>query len=723
VFWLHAHSQSLTKIEGYVYDENGLPLAGAVVELLTGGYATVTNQTGYFSIENLFSGTYQIQVRYVGYISDTRSDIRVEKDTPSRLKFILRPFIGETQAIVITADRSLSGHHSTLQISAQEIASSSAANVGELLLRIPGVQITEEGAAGGRKVVSIRGSNPNQVLVTLDGVILNDPVSGEVDLNQIPLSIVENVSIKKGGASAESGSGSIGGHVAIRTRSRYVEQTNLLIQTGSFGYGLISPSLSGQALGINYYANFEYRRDDGDFPFSYNRLDGTPVSDTRMNAGFTARQAYLKLAYVHAGHSASVQMNVFDSQRGLPGTVYFLTPYARADVKRYIFSGNYSYQTARALLRMQLSSYTNHSEYRNQWPPDPPQRYKTVPPYHTDYQLQSYNGVTSGEWNWLNVNMSKLEVSYRLDQFRDENLLTPVFDPVSETNNRTLGIGLANTISLKPATWIHIAQLYLALRYDRISFTNPERNRRDEYLSPKLGLVLGYEQDWKLLLHANVGRSFRSPTFGDLYYQDFRVRGNADLLPEKSNDFDAGITLGIPWLHQPEVTITYFRQNLQDLIIWELGSFGVFRPTNLNAFIDGWEYELQWPIWPAFINLNLSHIFLNARDRSGRRTTNDKFLIYRPQNTTKISLDIEYGLAQLRYDKRIISERFVTASNTVALPGYTVDDVMLNINFSIYEFDFTAKLMLNNMFNRDYEIIENTPLPGRNWRAGIQIQY
>ncbi len=405
-----------------------------------------------------------------------------------------------------------------------------------------------------------------------------------------------------------------------------------------------------------------------------------------------------------------MQFNLFDSQRGLPGVVYFLTPYATSDVERRILSANYSYQTTNALLSMQLSGHTNRSEYQNIWPPDPPLKYRTVPPYHTKYDVSSYQGILNGNYQWHPENRAAVQFSYRRDIFKDENLMIPLLDPVSETDNRQFGMAAENTWDFPRPDWLQHANLKFAIRYDLIRFDNPDGYREDDYLSPKIGLLIAHQEEWRIILQTNAGRSFRSPTFGDLYYQDFRVRGNADLLPEKSLDFDAGLTIGLPWLQKPEFGITYFRQEIENLIIWELGSFATWQPTNLNAFIDGLEYSLQWNLWPEHLSLHIDHTYLNARDRSGRHTTDDKYLIYRPKHTTKLVLDLKFQRFNIQYFKRIVSERYVTPSNTISLPGYTVDDLSFVFDFSLGDFDFLTKAMLLNIFDTRYEIIEHAPL-------------
>ncbi len=719
-----AGSQSLSKIEGYIYDENGTPLAGADVVVVRTGYGAATDANGYFNIENLFAGEYQIQVSYAGYKSETRANIIVAKDVPVTLFFKLMPHIATAAEIVVEADRETDQSTKiSISITADDIEKSSARTLGELLVQIPGISIIDEGAGSGRKRISIRGSNPNQVLVLLDGIPLNDPLTGEMDLNLIPVSIIESVSIKKGGNSAESGSGSIGGSVEITSRQEFLDEITIVANAGSFGAWGLQPSLSGKLHGVNYYAGYEIRTEKGDYPYSYQKPDGKIVADKRLNAGFKSGQYFVKLGFNNGVHKAAIQLNIFDSQRGLPGTVYFLTPYASADVTRKIFAGNYTYKTEQALLALQLSVHNNLSEYKNLWPPDPPLKYRTVPPYHTRYEVTSYQGRLNGSYKLLAQNQATIRLSYRRDIFSDENLMIPGLDPVSETDNRQFGIALENNWDFPSPEWIHRSRLLIAGRYDHIRFLNTSGDRTDEYFSPRIGILIGHHDDWILNFSANFGRSFRSPTFGDLFYQDFRVRGNADLLPEKSIDLDISLNIGLPWLQQPEFGITYFRQNLENLIIWELGSFATWQPVNLNAFIDGWEYTLQWDIWPQYLSMYIDYSLLNARDRSGRHTTNDKFLTYRPRHITKMEIEFRYQPFTLQYFKRIVGERYVTPANTVSLPGYTVDDVSLLAGFAAGNLDFVLKFMILNMFDARYEIIEHAPLPGRHWRAGIEIKY
>ena len=83
----------------------------------------------------------------------------------------------------------------------------------------------------GQANIALRGLGPERTLVLLDGrrIVPSDP-AGPVDLNLIPASIIQNVEVITGGASAVYGSDAIAGVVNIKTR-RFTG----LEFTGSYG--------------------------------------------------------------------------------------------------------------------------------------------------------------------------------------------------------------------------------------------------------------------------------------------------------------------------------------------------------------------------------------------------------------------------------------------------------------------------------------------------------
>lgn len=93
-----------------------------------------------------------------------------------------------------------------------------AKSLTDVMRRLPGVDIDQNGGLGQKSSLFIRGTNSSHVLVLIDGIRLNQAgVSGSSDLSQIPISLVQKVEYIRGPRSAVYGSDAIGGVVNIIT--------------------------------------------------------------------------------------------------------------------------------------------------------------------------------------------------------------------------------------------------------------------------------------------------------------------------------------------------------------------------------------------------------------------------------------------------------------------------------------------------------------------------
>jgi vitamin B12 transporter len=93
-------------------------------------------------------------------------------------------------------------------------------SVDELLRYLPGIEVQQRGPQGSQSDIVIRGGTFQQVLVIIDGVKLNDPLTGHFSM-YVPVhpSEIEKIEILKGAASAIWGSEAVGGVVNIITKT------------------------------------------------------------------------------------------------------------------------------------------------------------------------------------------------------------------------------------------------------------------------------------------------------------------------------------------------------------------------------------------------------------------------------------------------------------------------------------------------------------------------
>lgn len=118
-------------------------------------------------------------------------------------------------------------------------------SVDELLRYIPGLEAQARGAFGVQSDLSLRGSTYNQVLVLVDGVRINDPLTGHFN-SYIPISPqeIERIEVLRGPASSIYGSEAVGGviHIITKTNAQTREpanSANIEASAGNFGLFLL----------------------------------------------------------------------------------------------------------------------------------------------------------------------------------------------------------------------------------------------------------------------------------------------------------------------------------------------------------------------------------------------------------------------------------------------------------------------------------------------------
>lgn len=108
-------------------------------------------------------------------------------------------------------------------------------DLGTLLLEVPGVVVARTGSTTGFATLALRGSNPDEVLIYVDGVPLNIAEGGGVDISTLPLGDVERVEVYRGTTPLAFGEAALGGVVSITTRTPGATRVQARAAVGSFG--------------------------------------------------------------------------------------------------------------------------------------------------------------------------------------------------------------------------------------------------------------------------------------------------------------------------------------------------------------------------------------------------------------------------------------------------------------------------------------------------------
>lgn len=123
-------------------------------------------------------------------------------------------------------------------------------SIDELLRYLPGIEVQARGVMGAQSDFVIRGGTFQQVLVILDGMRINDPLTGHFN-SYIPIAPaeIERIEVLKGASSAIYGSEAVGGVIHIITKSfaskKEIQQKSLEGKITIGDYGLISGNAGG----------------------------------------------------------------------------------------------------------------------------------------------------------------------------------------------------------------------------------------------------------------------------------------------------------------------------------------------------------------------------------------------------------------------------------------------------------------------------------------------
>ncbi|MEL6676942.1 MAG: TonB-dependent receptor [Bacteroidota bacterium] len=226
-----------------------------------------------------------------------------------------------------------------------------------------------------------------------------------------------------------------------------------------------------------------------------------------------------------------------------------------------------------------------------------------------------------------------------------------------------------------------------------------------------------------LSLRAKIARSYRIPTFNDLYWQP---GGNPDLLPETGWNQEVGLTGKLPPIHM-KWEAGLFNSQIDNWILWLPGP-QYWAPENvLKVWSRGWEFQGSWErqlgSWHSLAKIQYQYA---RTTREATTVPGDaglfRQLIYVPRHQANALLRLQKNRWQAQTSLQYVGRRFTATDHSSHLDPYLVGQASLGYSMPLKSGQLFWQLQVQNFFNTDYQVVAGRPMPLRYFSVNIHFQ-
>jgi len=613
-------------------------------------------------------------------------------------------------------------------LSGDELQRLNSNSVADALRYFSGVQVKDYGGVGSIKTVNIRSMGTNHTSVVYDGMEIGNAQNGQTDLGQFSLDNIESISLYNGQKSEilqPARDFGPAGSIYMRTRlPQFAEgetcHARATMRTGSFD--LINPSALVElklSERVNASLSAEWLNSSGKYKFRYRRVNpaGELAYDTtavRENGDINATRLEVNLNGTLRHGNWQAKVYNYNSERGVPGAIVN-NVWRRGeriwDTNSFA-QGRYTGYFGRftTLNSIKYAHYRTHYVNNDDKQIKIDNLYKQKELYISsanEYEVMPWLRVSAAYdfvWNTLDADVYGFAKPDRISNYLSAAAA------VSTDRLRVQASALG--------TFIHDRLRGQQAPPDKSVFTPavfasyvPLRNR-------------------DFSVRAFYKRSFRMPTFNDLYYADM---GNSQLDPERVTQYNLGLLYahsGRGFVAEARVSADVYYNRVKDKIVaYPKGQ--QFRWTMLNlglVDIRGIDVSALLTVQPAdglLLTARAQYTFQRAID-----VTNPSDNYYRdqipyiPRHSGAAVLNASWRGWGLNYSWIYVGERYNQQENiryNYTQPWYT-SDLSLSKDLRIGKVSLRLLAEVNNLLSQDYDVILNYPMPKRNYRFTLSVE-
>ncbi len=505
----------------------------------------------------------------------------------------------ELDTIQVSASRTTATLRQALKsldvVSSLDVKRSPSLTISETLEQVTSLDLRHRGPFDIQIDPGIRGGTFDQTLVLINGVKMTDPQTGHHQMNlPLALSSLSHVEILETGGSRIYGPNAFSGAIHLHTPASGPDRLKVGFAGGS--YGLARATVLGQVTSGNW--------------FSLISLDGARSDGYRHNTDFQQGNVWLQTGFIKGNQQLLIQgglnAKAFGAQdfytsrypeqfeatrtamfsaRFSGGTTwrYMIQGYARQHNDRFeLFregDGYYTYQNAGFFAKDNGDVAVFVPGVTEDW-----NFYRG----HNYHRTRVYGGEASLSRNWGALGTTAIGIEIR-EEGIVSNVLGNIMDEPIDVPGEDRGQYLREDARTNLSAYIEHSAGWQKWRMNGGLLINNHSAFGTDLLP---GLDIGYVLTPDMMIYTSTDRSFRFPTFTDLYYNLGGAKGSIDLQPE----YSLNLELGMRTTRGPHaLRASVFRRDGRELIDWVQWKPDSLQAENLTRVImTGVTAEWNW---------------------------------------------------------------------------------------------------------------------------------
>ena len=550
-------------------------------------------------------------------------------------------------------------------ISSDYIKNSPASNVSDLLQEITGIDVRRRGVGGVQGDLYIRGGGFDQTLLLVDGMKMDDAQTGHHTLNMIlPLYLIERIEVIKGPAARIFGQNAFNGAINIVTKDVKGEKKQIDLSLKEISYG------SFEQKNISAVTKIITNKVKSLISFSNNNSDGY-----RHNTDYKRNNYFVKTSFNSKSSPIDVIASFTENKFGANG--FYASPSATEqyeETQASLLGVSTTINSEKLSIKPRLYWRRGQDEYI--YIRDNPSVYRNL------HKTNKVSAELSGSY-FSNSGVTGFGIDLSTVNISSNNL--------GEHDRTTVNLFVDHTFKLFDEKLVLSPGIAVSYFSDMSFHSFP-------------GIDLGYNINSNFKLYSNIGKTFRIPTYTDLYYSDRTTIGNENLNPESATSTELGFKYntsnfkisGAFFNRKAKNIIDYVKENENDL--WNAVNIGSLKTT-------GFELDIRY----NFQNQNYLNLgYTNIKDNN--YVTNINFSKY-SLNSLKHHFTSKLNLNYIRNVNHSFVYKYAERSDK---SSYNILDSKIMYKKGLF-------IYVNNIFDEVYSETNLVPMPGTSFLVGISV--